>query len=593
MAKLLPIIVMLLACSLVLCAQTPVEKFISNSFEPDQNVTTTALAGGYTLISADGMETYVVDSSGNEVTDNATLQGVLAADAQSSGGFDGIIASAESFASQVNGTKEANEAQCMQYTGLNMHNCTDKQSCIVACFAVPQCNLIVEADGFIGAMQDWNGQRLQFDSDISSFSDNIDAIKTDSSAVGAKLSILNDMGTLAQGMEANPIFLNGSDPQCLGSNGSTCFDYCPKIDYSISEIAAQEQNLQSLKAVLANVSQQPARASAILAQGEANDNYLSTRAANFNAFSQEMSGSLANLTSEDATFARSVKDDNASSMLASLSNLSESINAEANAGYYRQAMAQQSAYDGAEQALSERMGSELAAYENLTGGFSATAENINKSAPIIGNQSAAQYFLAARVRRAECHRAAHDGPDQDREHRACRAGCEPHAAGGHRCDGEPAGGNQRPKHAGGCRRGSRRRGLAGEKQPALPAGIRNTWHPVLCKRGQEKVGTSEKHLYRLMTIDCQKEVILMKGRLVNYRQGVHTVTNNQYVVKVEGVADRASANGIIGKRVVWKTITGKEIVGKINKAHGNSGAVLARFDKGLPGQAIGTEVEIS
>jgi len=85
----------------------------------------------------------------------------------------------------------------------------------------------------------------------------------------------------------------------------------------------------------------------------------------------------------------------------------------------------------------------------------------------------------------------------------------------------------------------------------------------------------------------------MKGRLANYRQGVHTVTNNQYVVKVEGVADRASANGIIGKRVVWKTLTGKEIVGKVSKAHGNSGAVLARFDKGLPGQAIGTEVEIS
>ncbi|MFA4983551.1 MAG: 50S ribosomal protein L35ae, partial [Candidatus Micrarchaeia archaeon] len=39
--------------------------------------------------------------------------------------------------------------------------------------------------------------------------------------------------------------------------------------------------------------------------------------------------------------------------------------------------------------------------------------------------------------------------------------------------------------------------------------------------------------------------------------------------------------------------TGKEIIGKVSKAHGNSGAVLARFDKGLPGQAIGTEVEIA
>ncbi len=87
--------------------------------------------------------------------------------------------------------------------------------------------------------------------------------------------------------------------------------------------------------------------------------------------------------------------------------------------------------------------------------------------------------------------------------------------------------------------------------------------------------------------------MMMKGRLVNYRRGVHTEYTNQYVVKVDGVEDRASADGILGKRVVWKTATGKEIVGKVSKAHGNSGAILARFDKGLPGQAIGTEVEVS
>jgi ribosomal protein L35AE/L33A len=34
-------------------------------------------------------------------------------------------------------------------------------------------------------------------------------------------------------------------------------------------------------------------------------------------------------------------------------------------------------------------------------------------------------------------------------------------------------------------------------------------------------------------------------------------------------------------------------VGRVSKAHGNSGAVLLRFDKGLPGQAVGTEIEIN
>jgi len=85
----------------------------------------------------------------------------------------------------------------------------------------------------------------------------------------------------------------------------------------------------------------------------------------------------------------------------------------------------------------------------------------------------------------------------------------------------------------------------------------------------------------------------MKGRIVNYRRGVHTEYTNQYVVETEGIADRASADGIVGKKIVFKTSGGKEIVGKVSKAHGNSGAVLARFDKGLPGQAMGAEVQIS
>ncbi|VVC01651.1 50S ribosomal protein L35Ae [uncultured archaeon] len=85
----------------------------------------------------------------------------------------------------------------------------------------------------------------------------------------------------------------------------------------------------------------------------------------------------------------------------------------------------------------------------------------------------------------------------------------------------------------------------------------------------------------------------MKGRLAAYRRGVHTEYTNQYIVEVDGVKDRASASGILGRKVVWKTATGKDMVGRVSKAHGNSGAVLVRFERGLPGQAIGTEVEIS
>ncbi len=84
----------------------------------------------------------------------------------------------------------------------------------------------------------------------------------------------------------------------------------------------------------------------------------------------------------------------------------------------------------------------------------------------------------------------------------------------------------------------------------------------------------------------------MKGKLVNYRRGVHTEYTNQYVIEVEGVSDKAKAESLAGKKVTWTTSTGKPIVGKISHAHGNKGAVLARFEKGLPGQAIGTEIHV-
>jgi len=47
-----------------------------------------------------------------------------------------------------------------------------------------------------------------------------------------------------------------------------------------------------------------------------------------------------------------------------------------------------------------------------------------------------------------------------------------------------------------------------------------------------------------------------------------------------------------GKEVVWKSSSGKEIKGKISDAHGNKGLVRAIFEKGLPGQAVTTEIEV-
>ena len=65
-----------------------------------------------------------------------------------------------------------------------------------------------------------------------------------------------------------------------------------------------------------------------------------------------------------------------------------------------------------------------------------------------------------------------------------------------------------------------------------------------------------------------------------------------FILEVEGVATKEEAKKLAGKNVEWKSPAGKIIKGKISDSHGNKGMARAIFEKGLPGQAVGTEVEV-
>ena len=82
------------------------------------------------------------------------------------------------------------------------------------------------------------------------------------------------------------------------------------------------------------------------------------------------------------------------------------------------------------------------------------------------------------------------------------------------------------------------------------------------------------------------------GKVLQFRQGRHTVKPRHFIIEVEGSKSKEDAEKFVGKEVSWKSPAGKEIKGKISGAHGNKGVVRAIFEKGLPGQAITTSVEI-
>ena len=83
----------------------------------------------------------------------------------------------------------------------------------------------------------------------------------------------------------------------------------------------------------------------------------------------------------------------------------------------------------------------------------------------------------------------------------------------------------------------------------------------------------------------------MKGIVVQFRRSRKVIKEKHYLLDF-GATSREEAKKMTGKIVEWKTPSGKIIKGKISDAHGNKGLVRAIFEKGLPGQAITTDIEI-
>ena len=84
----------------------------------------------------------------------------------------------------------------------------------------------------------------------------------------------------------------------------------------------------------------------------------------------------------------------------------------------------------------------------------------------------------------------------------------------------------------------------------------------------------------------------MEGVIKNFRRGRTTQKTNHMIVYLDDVKKRDKASELVGKQVVWKSPAGKEINGKVASAHGNKGAVRVIFEKGMPGQSLGSKVEI-
>lgn len=78
---------------------------------------------------------------------------------------------------------------------------------------------------------------------------------------------------------------------------------------------------------------------------------------------------------------------------------------------------------------------------------------------------------------------------------------------------------------------------------------------------------------------------------MNYRIGIRTQFSRECLIQFAHVDSVAQAGQLVGQKVVWKG-ENKKHIGKIVGFHGKNGAVRVKFKKGVPGQALGTTVEL-
>ena len=82
-----------------------------------------------------------------------------------------------------------------------------------------------------------------------------------------------------------------------------------------------------------------------------------------------------------------------------------------------------------------------------------------------------------------------------------------------------------------------------------------------------------------------------QGVIVSCRRGSKTQNPKEYILRFSGIESLSEAAQLISLKVAWP-VKKHKVRGRIVAVHGKNGLVRARFKKGMPGQALGSPVEI-
>ncbi|PIT84920.1 hypothetical protein COU37_00145 [Candidatus Micrarchaeota archaeon CG10_big_fil_rev_8_21_14_0_10_45_29] len=189
---------------------------------------------------------------GKVVEDEAQIQKLLEEHIVASSGFDENLASSNAEYEKLKEEISKAHSKCAQYTGLDNHECNDRESCIVAAFSVPQAASMVNADGFWETMKEWKGLWQDTSAQITATSDAFSATEKETSTAAKIGEEMKKLQKLAVEHNTHRIALNRTDEQCLVP-GAVCYEYCPKINYEFGAWEAQAQKWNDVQNTLSEI----------------------------------------------------------------------------------------------------------------------------------------------------------------------------------------------------------------------------------------------------------------------------------------------------------------------------------------------------
>lgn len=81
------------------------------------------------------------------------------------------------------------------------------------------------------------------------------------------------------------------------------------------------------------------------------------------------------------------------------------------------------------------------------------------------------------------------------------------------------------------------------------------------------------------------------GTVISYRKGPRTQSPKECLIRFPDVESAGEAVQLVGRKVAWPAEE-RKCIGKVVSLHGKKGLVRAHFRKGLPGDALGSQVRI-